>query len=64
MGTRTIIAICKDCEDTERGFPSEYGEFSIVMEWFSKEELIKHIKETHCPTCNSNNWFLTDASEI
>lgn len=64
MGTRTIIAVCLDCEEAKRGYPTEYGEFSIVMEWFSKEALLKYIEGTHCPDCGSNNWYLTDASEI
>ena len=59
MGTRKIIACCKDCEKADR-----CGEFPIVFEWLDKKELIKHIEDTHCPDCGSDDWHLTDESEI
>ena len=62
MGTRQGIAICKDCEETKKGIDA--GEFPITLEWMNKEELIKHIQQTHCPQCSGDNWELTDASEI
>ena len=64
MGTRVVMAICNDCADAKRGIPTEWGEFWFVMEWMSKETLLAHIKNTHCPVCNGDNWDLSDASEI
>jgi len=66
MGTRQGMAICKDCRKNKKAISDSYddGEFWIVLEWMDKEKLIDHIKETECPICGGNNWYLTDSSQI
>ncbi len=39
------------------------GEFYIVMEYMSKEELLQHIKEQVCPRCGLADWKLSDRCE-
>ena len=67
MGIRVSIARCNDCEDKKCSKcwdAMEGSTFEVAMEWMSKEKLIKHIQDIKCPCCGSDNWSLTDASEL
>jgi len=65
MGTRVIYAICNDCKRNKCKKCSMWDyQFPIVLEWMLKDKLIDHIKKTKCPCCGSDNWILTDYSEI
>jgi len=54
MGKRVVGALCLDCKEN----------LLIEMEWMQKEEFIEYIMKTKCPRCGSDNWMLTDYSEI
>ena len=66
MGIRQSRCICEDCEKNKRRIDEyyDYGEFWIALEWMSKSGLLEYIKERRCPICGSDNWSLTDASQI
>jgi len=70
MGTRWHYAFCEDCRDkcqkkTHHGeFWDKDGSFGFVWEHMSKQDAIQHLKETVCPCCHSENWTLSDYSEI
>lgn len=50
MSIMSNTAICRKCEK----------EFSVTLEWLSKEEAIEIIKNTVCPKCGSNDWYFAD----
>lgn len=61
MGTRQQMAICSDCEKKNINFG---GEFYITLEWMDKADLIEYLKKVKCAWCDSDDWTLTDYSEI
>lgn len=66
MSQMSITARCKDCAEKDKDTPFSWGEegdFGLVIEWMGKEEIIKKVKETHCPKCGGDNWYLTDSAE-
>ena len=66
MGTRVQLAVCSVCEKAgiQQGKYNDPGEFWIKLEWMTKEQLLKHLQDTHCPICAGDDWTLTDCSEI
>lgn len=71
MGTRQHKLRCLDCYEKYKE-SSEYNSFEVFeessfwidMEHMGKDELLNHIEDTSCPECGSDNWQLTDESEI
>ena len=64
MGIATNGAVCQDCSEKKCKKCSnnwdEGGAFCLVIEWLSKENALKRIKETKCLCCGSDNWSFTD----
>lgn len=64
MSSLSNVAKCHDCEKKTKDTPFNWGDsasFDITLEWRGKEEAIKTLQETKCPTCGGENWYFTDA---
>lgn len=61
-----MVLQCRDCPKVAGGFMGafpEESEFYMDMEYYNKKSLLKAVQETKCPTCGSENWFMTDSCE-
>lgn len=67
MGTRIHYAVCRVC-DEKKCQASIHGtidgSFGFSWEWYDKQDAVKVIQELCCPCCGSEDWMLTDCSEI
>ena len=71
MSQLSLIAKCRNCEenqaqtspDKNNPFFNGDEEFGLVIEWLNKQEILKKVSETKCPTCGSEDWYLTDSAE-
>lgn len=75
MGVRIHLFECLDCiekygddpdverEDIAAGFKTP-PHFYERMEHMTKEELLEHIEDIECHHCGSENWRITDYSQI
>lgn len=70
MGTRQHKLRCTDCyerlkEQEIRGWKLlEDSSFWVDMEHMQRDELLAHIRDIKCPSCDSKNWIMTDESQI
>lgn len=70
MGTRYHYAFCKPCADKKctnkehNEFWDGDGSFGFMWEHMSKTEALEYLQNIKCPCCGSDEWTLSDYSEI